>query len=139
MDRDPWLFGRPLTDNWFECLPLSELTEGQGCSVIVNGRSIALFLVDGTVLAVAGSCPHAGAPLNRGWIEDGSVVVCPLHWWKFRLTTGECLTDSRQSISTFLARVDVDGIVWVKKQDEQFHLNHEDNDGSSGHHDSGND
>lgn len=139
MERDPWLFGRPLSDDWYECLPLSELVESRGRSVIVEGQSVALFLVDGDVLAVAGSCPHAGAPLDRGWLEDGTIVVCPLHWWKFRLTTGECLTDSRQSISTYLARVDVDGNVWVKKQDEQIPLHHEDNDESSGEIEFGND
>src|SRR3954463_3207049 len=69
---------------------LSALREGQGITVFAAGRNVALFKIDGEVLALDGICPHKGAPLGMGWCEDG-VVACPMHGWRFNIRTGDCL------------------------------------------------
>jgi len=33
-------------------------------------------------------CPHQGADLAQGWIENGSFLVCPRHRWRFDLEDG---------------------------------------------------
>ncbi|PTL76926.1 Rieske 2Fe-2S domain-containing protein [Vitiosangium sp. GDMCC 1.1324] len=31
-------------------------------------------------------CPHQGADLQEGWVEEGRFLVCPRHRWRFDLT-----------------------------------------------------
>jgi nitrite reductase/ring-hydroxylating ferredoxin subunit len=50
--------------------------------------------------------------MDRGWIEDGE-AVCPLHRWRFRLSTGRCTTDTAYSLRRFPSEVR-DGQVWVE-------------------------
>ncbi|WP_434390466.1 Rieske 2Fe-2S domain-containing protein [Melittangium boletus] len=33
-------------------------------------------------------CPHQGADLKEGWIEEGRYLVCPRHRWRFDLQAG---------------------------------------------------
>jgi UDP-MurNAc hydroxylase len=33
-------------------------------------------------------CPHQGADLKEGWIEEGRYLVCPRHRWRFDLEAG---------------------------------------------------
>ena len=53
------------------------LVEGGGCRYSVNRY-----------------CPHQGADLTHGWIEQGKYLVCPRHRWQFDLTNhGKCTTN----------------------------------------------
>lgn len=62
--------------------------EGKGISLKGPEDEIALFRVNGELLAVRNSCPHQHfARLHEGEVE-GSVVTCPMHGWKFDLKTG---------------------------------------------------
>lgn len=49
---------------------------------------LAVFQVDGAVVAVADVCPHAGARLSDGTL-DHRVLTCPRHGSQFDVTTGE--------------------------------------------------
>lgn len=33
-------------------------------------------------------CPHQGADLTQGWVEEGRFLVCPRHRWRFDLADG---------------------------------------------------
>lgn len=57
----------------------------------IGGREIAVFHHNGGFFAVDDLCPHRGAPLSEGFIEDGK-VFCPWHCFDFNLRTGECTT-----------------------------------------------
>jgi 3-phenylpropionate/trans-cinnamate dioxygenase ferredoxin subunit len=48
---------------------------------------IAVFNVDGEILAVDDTCTHQDASLADGWL-DGCLVECPLHASRFDLRTG---------------------------------------------------
>ena len=91
---------------------ISEIPEGRGRVVRLGDRAIALFKDQGQIHAILDRCPHAGASLGRGWTEDGA-VVCPLHFWRFRLADGHCLAGSEEShVPRF--PVDIrDGWVWI--------------------------
>lgn len=67
---------------------LPEMKEGHGKIINVNGRTIALFLVNGAVHAIDNSCPHRGGPLGEGIVDDNT-VSCPWHGWKFDLISGK--------------------------------------------------
>ena len=54
----------------------------------VEGRTVALFNVGGTLYAIDDTCTHHGGPLSEGEV-DRKVVTCPWHGACFDLTTGE--------------------------------------------------
>lgn len=64
-----------------------EVGAGEGRLVEVEGRSVALFNVDGRYYAIDNTCPHRGGPLAEGDLE-GVVVACPWHAWRWDVTTG---------------------------------------------------
>lgn len=49
---------------------------------------VAVYHVDGKVYAVADRCPHAGAVLSEGEL-DNRTVTCPRHGSQFDVCTGE--------------------------------------------------
>lgn len=73
---------------WSTLCELSELSEGQGKYVEIDGFRLAVFLDHGAVAVLDSRCPHAGADISAGHVEDGC-AVCPWHAWAFELTTGQ--------------------------------------------------
>lgn len=65
----------------------SSLAEGAARAIVVDGRPIAVWRVDGALRAYSGACLHRGGPLAEGYVRDGT-VTCPLHWWRYDLRTG---------------------------------------------------
>ena len=64
-----------------------ELQEGKALVVQVEGRTVALFRVEGRCYAIANACPHRGGPLAQGEVK-GHVVTCPWHGWTWDVRTG---------------------------------------------------
>ena len=56
----------------------NEIEPGQARLVNVQGKSIALFNVEGQFFALDNTCTHRGGPLAEGEIS-GHEVTCPLH------------------------------------------------------------
>ena len=67
-----------------------DLEPGQGLSVEVEDKKIALFNIDGSYYAIDDTCTHRGGPLSEGSV-DGTVVTCPWHGARFDVTSGEVL------------------------------------------------
>lgn len=63
---------------------VDELTPGRRKLAFVDGRSVVLFNIEGNVIAIENSCPHAGASLANGQL-DGHVLRCPAHGLRFDL------------------------------------------------------
>jgi nitrite reductase (NADH) small subunit len=92
--------------------PLSAIPPGEGRSFVADGEKIAVFCTrGGKVFAVQAECPHRGGPLADGLL-GGTTLICPLHGWKFDLTTGNPLM-GECAIKTFPARVDETGQIVV--------------------------
>jgi nitrite reductase (NADH) small subunit/3-phenylpropionate/trans-cinnamate dioxygenase ferredoxin subunit len=66
-----------------------EIEPGACRGLEIEGQTVALFNVAGTLYAVENTCLHAGGPLHEGSLE-GTVVACPWHGWKFDLVEGTC-------------------------------------------------
>ena len=64
-----------------------ELSPGSGKVVEADGRSIALFNVEGTFYAIDNTCSHRGGPLGEGEL-NGESVTCPWHGANFNVKTG---------------------------------------------------
>lgn len=63
------------------------------------------------VYALRDECAHKQGPLSQG-IVHGTTVTCPLHGWKFELTTGVALAPDVGSTRTFHVKVE-DSHVWL--------------------------
>lgn len=71
---------------------ITDIPPGTGKELVVDGRIVALYHVDGQFYALDGVCPHAGGPLGQGMLRK-NIVTCPWHGWQFDVTTGRhCLT-----------------------------------------------
>ncbi len=89
---------------------LAELPPGQGRAFVVGERLIAVFhLEDGQFRAIDDACPHQGASLAEGHVEDGT-VACPWHGWRFRLCNGAWADNPRLKVNAYPVRVSGDEI-----------------------------
>jgi len=89
---------------WISLCELSELTEGEGKFVEIDGYQLAVFLSEGKAYALDNTCPHAGGPLSAGTVDHGC-AVCPWHDWRFELATGLLQEASHISVSAYKTRL----------------------------------
>lgn len=90
---------------------VAEIPPGERKIVEINGRTIGVFNVHGSFVAVLNLCPHENAPVCLGrltgttlpsapgefnWGREGEILACPWHGWEFDLMTGACLADRRK-------------------------------------------
>ena len=87
-----------------------EIPPGQGKTVTVAGRDLAIFNVEGRFHAIDNVCKHRGGSLGEGEV-DGTIVTCPLHGWTYDVTSGECFDDPACAVDRFTVRVDGDDLV----------------------------
>jgi nitrite reductase (NADH) small subunit/3-phenylpropionate/trans-cinnamate dioxygenase ferredoxin subunit len=88
---------------------VGEIPSGEGAGFRVDGRTVAVFNDGGTYRAIDGVCPHMGASLAEGRLEDG-IVTCPWHAWRFCVRDGAWCDNRRLKIDTFEVRVRGDDI-----------------------------
>lgn len=106
---------------------VGDIPEGEGRTVQLDKRPIALFLYRGKYLAIDDLCPHQGASLSAGSIDcfdeencndpktdsktegesqaEGPTVSCPWHAWRFRLSDGKWADNPRLGVDTFETRI----------------------------------
>ena len=84
---------------------LSDLVEGEGKTVDAQGKLIAVFRCGGQVQAIDDVCPHMGASLSGGYVENG-IVTCPWHAWRFRLADGAWADNPRLKIGCYPVRIE---------------------------------
>tara|TARA_Y100000310_G_scaffold281722_1_gene302426 strand:- start:56228 stop:56536 length:309 start_codon:yes stop_codon:yes gene_type:complete len=86
-----------------------EVKEGQGKVVEANGKTVALFNVEGKIYAIDNKCAHKQGPLGEG-ICEGNVVTCPWHQWKFDVTTGVSPVNPQAKVATYEVQVERDEV-----------------------------
>ncbi len=97
---------------WTKVCSLATLPEGACKTVECGTKVVAVFHNNGALNAIDDFCPHMGASLSGGHVEDGC-VTCPWHAWRFRLTDGAWADNPRIRIGSYPTRV-VDGVVEVE-------------------------
>jgi NAD(P)H-dependent nitrite reductase small subunit len=81
-----------------------DLPIGKSAIISAGKDEIALFNYKGKYYAVANKCPHRGAPLGEGRIEEG-IVICPNHEWRFKLESGANMQNPELFIPTYPVKV----------------------------------
>lgn len=112
---------------WLTLCRVDELEPDRGRFVNAGERSLAVFRVTGgaddqtpaearlgddAVRVIDDFCPHAGASLAGGFIDQGC-VICPWHGWAFDAATGVCPDNPAIVAPTFPVRLR-DGRVQVQ-------------------------
>lgn len=71
-----------------------------------DGKSLALFNVAGQFYAIDDSCPHQGASLCGGKLED-KVIQCCAHGLRFNLASGYLLNSTQLKVANYsVERID---------------------------------
>lgn len=83
---------------------VEDIPEGGSVLVAVRQKDVAVFKVNGQFFAIDDLCPHMGASLSGGYLEDG-VVTCPWHYWRFRLSDGAWADNPRVKIGCYVVHV----------------------------------
>ncbi len=96
--------------DFIEVARVDQVPPGSGRLFTVSDNDVAVFNVDGTICAIADTCPHAGGSLGLGKL-DGTIVTCPIHGMKFDVTTGCFAGTSDFGVTSFPAKVVDGGIV----------------------------
>jgi len=96
--------------NFVRVAAVSEIPSGQGKTVEVQGKQVAVFNHDGSFYAIDNVCKHRGGPLGEGEL-DGKNVICPWHGWMYDVTSGECLDDPECAVERFEVKVEGDGVL----------------------------
>lgn len=89
---------------------VGDIPAGEGRAFEVEGRMVAVFLIDGEYQAIDDLCPHMGASLATGAVEEGC-VMCPWHAWRFRISDGTWCDNPKIKIDTYQVRVEGDEIM----------------------------
>nr|AAL76201.1 ferredoxin NBDF [Comamonas sp. JS765] len=102
----PHLRLQNMSENWIDAIARDAVPEGDVVGVIVAGKDIAFYEVEGEVFATDNLCTHGAARLSDGFLE-GREIECPLHQGRFDVCTGKALcTPLTQDIKTYPVKIE---------------------------------
>jgi nitrite reductase (NADH) small subunit len=84
---------------------VNDIPPGQGKTVQVAGKNIALFNVDGAFYAIDDTCLHRGGPLGEGELTE-HLVTCPWHGWKYDVRTGISITNPAAKVGCYETKIE---------------------------------
>ena len=104
---------------WVKVAELSDVPEDKPKAIEMGeGRSVALFNVDGRIYATDNQCPHMGYPLTRGTVRNG-ILTCDWHRRSFDLEGGGCFHVECDDLRVF--PVDIRGDeIWIEPGDMTY-------------------
>src|SRR5690554_5859080 len=100
---------------WHDLGPLADMPAKGGHLVTIGRVQLAVFRMDDAdppVRVVSDVCPHAGASLSAGFVDDGC-ILCPWHGWAFDAHDGRCPDNPAIGVATYPVRIDA-GHVFVR-------------------------
>ena len=94
---------------YYRAATVGDINDGEGLAAAINGRMVAIFREGDNYFAIDDLCPHMGASLAPGYLQDG-IVTCPWHAWRFCIRDGRWCDNPKTGIDTFDVRVEGDEI-----------------------------
>ena len=100
-----------MTD-WIKLMPATDIPQDNVVSVVIDGRTFAVFGVEGEAFATDAKCTHGDAQLCDG-VLIGHEIECPLHQGRFDVRSGEAtFGPACESVKTYGTKVK-DGVLWL--------------------------
>lgn len=93
---------------------VSDFEENVGKAVPVDGRMVAVFRTADGWYAIDDFCPHMGASLAEGHVEDHT-VTCPWHAWRFCIKDGTWEVNKSTKVDCFEIKIDGDDVLVREK------------------------
>ena len=81
-----------------------EIPDGTIREFQVDGTTIAVANVGGTLYAINNTCLHRGGPLGQGELEE-KIVTCPWHGWQYDVTSGKVEMNPSVGVETYAVEV----------------------------------
>ena len=78
----------PSKVEFLEIAPVDQVPDGERMFIEVEGKSIVIFNLAGTLFAIGDVCSHDNGPVGDGEIEEYE-VICPRHGARFDIRTGK--------------------------------------------------
>ncbi len=79
-----------MSATWIELAAVDAIPEDDVSGIDAEGKSFALYQVDGEIYATDNICTHGNARLCDGFLE-GHEIECPLHQGKFDIRNGKAM------------------------------------------------
>ena len=79
-----------MSATWIELATVDAIPEDDVIGIDAEGKSFALYQVDGEIYATDNICTHGNARLCDGFLE-GHEIECPLHQGKFDIRNGKAM------------------------------------------------
>lgn len=79
-----------MSAKWIELAAVDAIPEDDVIGIDAEGKSFALYQVDGEIYATDNICTHGNARLCDGFLE-GHEIECPLHQGKFDIRNGKAM------------------------------------------------
>jgi len=89
----------------FEMLPANRIKK-----VRLGNREIGIVRIGEKIYGFNAFCPHRGASLISGNINQSEEIICPLHQYRFDLKTGQCKSGVCSDLQTFPCLVSEQGL-----------------------------
>jgi len=87
-----------------EVCGVDHLWDGEMQPFRAGDTSIVLLKINGRYHAYQARCPHQGAALADGELEDG-LLTCPAHRWQFDAASGRGVNPESARLKCFPVRV----------------------------------
>lgn len=84
---------------------IHDIPEGEAKVVSVGKKVVGVYRQGGQYFAIDDVCPHMGASLSSGYVEEG-IVTCPWHAWRFRLKDGVWADNPKLKVGCYEVRVE---------------------------------
>ena len=95
-----------MSENWIDAIARDAVPEGDVVGLVVSGKDIAFYEVDGEVFATDNLCTHGAARLSDGFLE-GREIECPLHQGRFDVCTGKAMcAPLTEDIKTYPVKIE---------------------------------
>ena len=79
-----------MSATWIELAAVDAIPEDDVIGIDAEGKSFALYQVDGEIYATDNICTHGNARLCDGFLK-GHEIECPLHQGKFDIRNGKAM------------------------------------------------
>jgi len=97
---------------WHYCMQSEELEDSKITEVHIGHHTICLLRQASVLTGFAALCPHAGARLCNGRIDNAGRIVCPLHQYRFNPINGHNTSGEGYKLKTYKVKEE-DGKIFV--------------------------